>query len=212
MASYDEALEFFGGPKAAKPKPKPPTPGVPTYAETVATANIKAQERAQQEAADKAGYLESVQGQADVAARAPAELAEDREKAVSALRYNMAQSASQGRGLLGGGGGLAASRQLSRERGVAQSEIQNRYTQALQEAAARAAAAQSEVFAERQRIRQAEELRAASLVDLSSAVREIKNSAESWQTKKARLRAMRDAELDPVRRAYLTKEINMNFE
>jgi hypothetical protein len=212
MAAYDEALEFFGGPKAAKPKPKPPTPGVPTYAEKVATGNQQAQERAKQEASDKEGYLTSVQGQADVAARAPAELAADREKAVAALRYNMAQSASQGRGLMGGGAGLAASRQLSRERGVGQSEIQNRYTQALQEAAARAAGAQSEVYAERQRVRQAEEVKAAGLVDLSSAVREIKNSAESWQTKKARLRAMRDAELDPVRRDYLTKEINMNFE
>lgn len=181
---------------------------VPGYGERVATGNLAAEEREKQRQADKDAYLKSLDLQVAAFEQAPKEVEKQREDAIKALRYNQAQAASQGRGLLGGGAGLAATRQMARERAVGEGTIRQQATQALLDAQQRAAAASTERFAAREELRQAEDTRLQQITDMQAQIDAIIESDEPWYTKKDKMRRLRDASQDPQIRAMLTQAIN----
>jgi hypothetical protein len=190
------------------PKPKD---GSAQYKADVAAGNVAATDWKAKLDKERETYLQSLQGQADTLAGAPAKLAKQREEALQALRYNMAQSASQGRGLLGGGAGLASSRQYARERGVGEGETRSRFTQAEQEAMNAAAAGASEVSAERARMLELQRQDSNAVQETLAAIRAVKAGDASRADKVAELRAMRDAELDPRVRALYTTAISSGW-
>lgn len=160
-------------------------------------------------------YIAGMKSGVAEAEAAPERIRQDREKAVQALRYNLAQTASQSRGLLGGGAGLAAGRQTAAARGAQQSALGAQYGQAERDALRAAAEARTQLAEEEGRLIQQKELRQEKIAAAQTTAKKIIDDVGAvWSTPSERraardeLIALRDASVDPAVRAVYQKALN----
>jgi len=143
--------------------------------------------------------LQSLQGEVDVAAQGPAALEKAKQAAIAQQRMNTGRVLAQGRGLAGGGRGLALMGQLSQDRAVAESTIQGQYQQNIQEALARSAQARSEYQSELGKAAQQE-------MDRGTTAQGAADAAEKdWETAMANTTVFTDEDAAKARQALYDK-------
>ena len=150
-------------------------------------------------------YLQTIQGQVGAANQAVKAQQDAQQANLANLRAQAAQALAGGRGLLGGGRGLALQRQSALSTGLAQGQARTQGEQAIAAARQNAAAAQTQAITEQQKVLQAEEQRQANIQTAVSSARaifndEVKKQHVTWSAED------RARTIARIRSEVLTKE------
>ena len=118
-------------------------------------------------------YLGSLEKQATVKHDAESKYVGQQTADIAALRLKAARAQAGGRGLLGGGAGLAQARQGAIERGMAESQVGADYATKIQAAAEEAAGADTQVIEEKQKMAAQAAMRQSKISAAVQRAREI---------------------------------------
>lgn len=140
-----------------------PAPATPKAVTTPTTPTQASQDWQAKKQSAQEEYLSSLEDEAKAAAGAPEKL---RQAAIDTIANTRAQTGkvlAQGRGMLGGGRGLALLQQAAQDRGLQEGATQAQFSERIQQAVQDAARARSEMLSEKGKAFQLEQARGASV-------------------------------------------------